>query len=147
MSGGCVAVGQGEIAVGRSDVLDVIEAGHGRVGIVMRPPACAAGAVRKTGRMAGSSIRILLVEADAPLRTLLAEVLREHGYTVAETADGRSALDAMRAVPDAVVLDLQLPHLAGPDFGRAPGAGPPVRKPFDVDQLLGAVHRVSHAHA
>jgi hypothetical protein len=117
VSGGCVAVGQGEIAVGRSDVLDVIEEGHGRVGIVMRAPACAAGAVRKAGRMAGSSIRILLVEADAPLRTLLSEVPREHGYTVEEAADGRSALDATRAVPDAVVLDLQLPHLAGPDLG------------------------------
>ena len=104
----------------------MIEVGHGRVGIVMRPPGCAAGAVRKTGLMAGSSIRILLVEADAPLRTLLAEVLREHGYTVAEAADGRSALDAMRAVPDAVVLDLQLPHLAGPG-AQAVRPGPVAR--------------------
>ncbi len=26
-------------------------------------------------------------------------------------------------------------------------ADAPVRKPFDLDQLLGAVHRLSHAHA
>ena len=103
-------VGHGEIAVPGSDALDVIEVGHGRVGIVMRPPACAAGAVRKTELMAGSSIRSLLVEADAPLRTLVAQVLRERGDTVKEVADGGSALDARRAVPDAVVLDLQLPH-------------------------------------
>ena len=70
--------------------------------------------------MAGSSIRILLVEDDAPLRAILAEVLREDGYAVEEAADGRSALAAMRAAPDAIVLDLQLPHLAGPDFSRAP---------------------------
>jgi CheY-like chemotaxis protein len=80
----------------------------------------------------------------------------------------------MRAAPDAVVLDLQLPHLDGAGFirelrdhpgrGRVPllvvsgaaqaadaadrlGADALVRKPFDLDELLGAVHRVSHARA
>jgi CheY-like chemotaxis protein len=91
---------------------------RGCIGIVMRPPARAAGGVRETGLMAGSSLRILLVEDDAPLRTVLAEVLREDGYAVEEAADGRSALDAMRAVPDAVVLDLQLPYLDGASFIR-----------------------------
>jgi CheY-like chemotaxis protein len=122
--------------------------------------------------MAGSPIHILLVEDDAPLRTVLAEILREDGYAVQEAADGRSALDALRAAPDAVVLDLQLPRLDGHDFVRALrdhtgckrvpllvvsgaaqaadaadrlGADALVRKPFDLDELLGAVHRVSHA--
>jgi hypothetical protein len=89
----CRAVGQGGIAVSGSDVPDVIKVGHGRVGIVMRPSACAAGAVRKTGLMAGSSIRALLVAADPPLRTRSAEVLREHGHTVEEAAAGGSTPD------------------------------------------------------
>jgi CheY-like chemotaxis protein len=124
--------------------------------------------------VAGSSPRILLIEDDAPLRTVLAEVLREDGYAVEEAADGRSALDALRAAPDAVVLDLHLPHLDGPGFiqalrddpdgARVPllvvsgaaqaadaadrlGADALLPKPFDLDELLGAVHRVSRAHA
>ena len=122
--------------------------------------------------MARASTRILLVEDDAPLRTVVAEVLREDGYAVEEAADGRAALAAMQHAPDAVVLDLHLPHLDGPGFVRmlrdhtqwcrVPllvlsgaaraedaaerlGAAGLVRKPFTLDELLGAVYRVSHA--
>lgn len=133
---------------------------------------CAARGVQGLGRMAAPSTRVLLVEDDAPLRTLVAEALREDGYAVEEAADGREALDAMRRAPDVVVLDLQMPHLDGPGFmrvlrdqtrwGRVPvlvfsgapradaaaarlGAEALVRKPFDLDELLGTVHRVSRA--
>jgi DNA-binding response OmpR family regulator len=124
--------------------------------------------------MAGSPIHILLVEDDAPLRTVLAEILREDGYAVQEAADGRAALELLRVEPDAVVLDLQLARRDGLGFIRAlrdhpggervpllvvSGAAPApelaarlcadavVPKPFDLDELLGAVYRLSHTPA
>jgi DNA-binding response OmpR family regulator len=53
--------------------------------------------------------RILLVEDDASLAALAAEVLIAHGYTVVTVESGEGALALLRTVtPDLVVLDLEL---------------------------------------
>ncbi|GAA2338126.1 response regulator transcription factor [Dactylosporangium salmoneum] len=59
-------------------------------------------------------MRILVVDDDAAVRDSLARTLRFEGYQVETAADGRQALDAVRAdPPDAVVLDVSMPVLDG----------------------------------
>jgi DNA-binding response OmpR family regulator len=53
---------------------------------------------------------ILVVEDDSTLATLEAEILRNQGYTVTTLPSGELAITALqRAVPDLVVLDIELP--------------------------------------
>jgi two-component system phosphate regulon response regulator PhoB len=59
---------------------------------------------------------ILVVDDEADITTLLAEELRREGHTVAECAEGRTALVLLyRGGIDLVVLDLGLPSLSGLD--------------------------------
>lgn len=61
-----------------------------------------------------TSPRILLVDDDAGLAAMLAEILRLHGFEVQGAARGEAALAAIRsAPPDLVVLDVMLPGLSG----------------------------------
>jgi len=58
--------------------------------------------------------RILLVDDDAGLAAMLAEILRLHGFEVDALARGEAALAAIRArPPDLVVLDVMLPGISG----------------------------------
>src|ERR1019366_4465410 len=62
----------------------------------------------------GESKKVLLVEDEDALRRVLKDLLEREGFTVFEAADGVVALDEIdRAAPDIVVLDLNLPRLAG----------------------------------
>src|SRR5438128_6985848 len=57
---------------------------------------------------------ILVVEDDAPLRSLYRTALRMAGFFVNEAANGLEALRALDAdPPDLVVLDLGLPLVSG----------------------------------
>ena len=57
-----------------------------------------------------SSRRILVVEDDASLANLEADILAAHGYSVAIAPDGELAITALQqALPDLVLLDLDLP--------------------------------------
>jgi len=58
--------------------------------------------------------RILLVDDDASLAAMLAEILRLHGFEVDALARGEAALAAIRTQPpDLVVLDVMLPGISG----------------------------------
>jgi len=57
---------------------------------------------------------VLVVDDDADVRTLVAELLRRAGYRVMEAPDGRVALRALyEEQPDLVLLDISMPELDG----------------------------------
>jgi DNA-binding response OmpR family regulator len=112
--------------------------------------------------------RVLVVEDDDDLRSLVGSALADAGYAAVEAADGAAALAACQERDPAVILlDLAMPHLGGEAFAdayrRGTGrariivmSGTPtggeisarmraavfLSKPFDLEKLLGAVRRV-----
>ncbi|MBX6343070.1 MAG: response regulator [Thermomicrobiaceae bacterium] len=111
--------------------------------------------------------RVLIVDDDPWIRSLLEEVLRDEGYQVRSAADGHEALSAARSWhPHLILMDLMLPQLDGATAIRilraddrarrarivAMSAGVNLRerapslpvdgvlgKPFDLDALLADV--------
>jgi len=64
-------------------------------------------------------MRILVVDDEPAVRTALQRALSPEGYDVELAADGAEALDRLAAAPpDAVVLDLAMPHLDGLEVCR-----------------------------
>jgi DNA-binding response OmpR family regulator len=114
------------------------------------------------------SHRILVVEDDDTLRDILAEALREDGYTVELAADGEIALElAHQWQPDLLILDLMMPNMNGEELvstmrevegsaslpiivlsasrraeevGVRIGALAALRKPFDLFELTECVN-------
>ncbi|MDQ3810407.1 MAG: response regulator [Chloroflexota bacterium] len=63
---------------------------------------------------------VLVVDDDPAIRGLVADALRNEGYSVDVAAHGREALEAMRARrPVTVVLDLMMPLMDGFSFVEA----------------------------
>ena len=63
--------------------------------------------------------RILLVDDEQPIQTLLSFPLQRDGYEVVAAADGREALERFEEQPfDLVVLDLMLPKIDGLEVCR-----------------------------
>jgi PAS domain S-box-containing protein len=62
---------------------------------------------------------ILLVEDDEIMRSLTRQLLQEHGYTVVEADDGKSALEWMESHPDPIDLlltDVVMRRMSGPEL-------------------------------
>ncbi|OGA95943.1 MAG: hypothetical protein A3G27_00655 [Betaproteobacteria bacterium RIFCSPLOWO2_12_FULL_66_14] len=67
-----------------------------------------------------SGVEILIAEDSATQREQLAQLLREHGYSVTAAADGREALAAARRrKPTLIVSDIVMPELDGFGLCRA----------------------------
>jgi DNA-binding response OmpR family regulator len=115
---------------------------------------------------------VLVVEDDPCLRTALAEVLAQDGFDVSSASNGFTGL-RLAAIhhPRVMLLDLVLPELSGLDVLRELRSQPATRdirvivvtgqtsasaaacaagadlffeKPFDINELLSAVHRTVH---
>jgi two-component system, OmpR family, phosphate regulon response regulator PhoB len=75
--------------------------------------------------------RVLVVDDDERVRTVVSWQLEADGCTVSEASDGAAALECIdRDRPDLVVLDLSLPGIGGLDVLRRvrgdEGGGPPL---------------------
>jgi DNA-binding response OmpR family regulator len=76
-----------------------------------------------------SAHRLIVVEDDAELRSLVARGLEEEGFAVTAVGDGAAALAAAREAADALVVDIGLPDADGRDVCqalRAQGVSAPV---------------------
>ena len=72
--------------------------------------------------------RVLLVEDDEDSRDGLSRYLRRNGYEILLAVDGRQAVDVARAaVPDLILIDLNLPVLDGWEATRQLKAGSETR--------------------
>ena len=89
--------------------------------------------------------RILLVDDEQPIQTLLSFPLQRDGYEVVVASDGREALSRFEEQPpDLVVLDLMLPRMDGLEVCkrlRAKGETVPIimltAKSEEIDKVLG----------
>ncbi|EAT12762.1 response regulator [Bermanella marisrubri] len=57
--------------------------------------------------------RLLLVDDDQALNSLLTEYLSQEGFEVINAYDGKQALDSLTQEPDLMVLDVMMPELNG----------------------------------
>ena len=115
---------------------------------------------------------VLVVDDDSTIRSVIAELLLIEGYLVRTAANGREALEILRAWrPHVIVLDLMMPVMDGWAFRAAQralpgalrdipivilsatrdverhatelGAATAIPKPFDLDQVVATVAAIA----
>jgi two-component system nitrogen regulation response regulator GlnG len=119
-------------------------------------------------------IKILVVDDEAEIRSLLAAVLQSKGYEVVSAADGAAALQAVpRERPAVILMDLSMPRMNGmdalPEIKRLDAEVPVIictahadlatavramklgaydylTKPFDVELLILTLERAVERH-
>ena len=115
--------------------------------------------------------KVLLIDDDRSNLDFMQQVMRIEGHELAWAADGEQGLSLVRTLkPQLVICDVLMPHLGGyavletlradPEFARIPvllfsaamsddartlglqrGATEVLAKPFDLEQLRGALRR------
>ena len=77
------------------------------------------------------SAKILIVDDAQQVRRVLRTALSSEGYTTYEAASGEEALDSIRAaVPDAILLDVNMPGMGGLEACRE------IRRTMDVPIVM-----------
>ena len=108
----------------------------------------AASSLLQPSSQPARALRVLLVEDDQDLRDSLAELLRLEGFETAKAGNGLDALlllQSLPALPDVILLDVDMPVMDGREFRAAqrrdPTAGrvPVVVLSSAVPEGLGAV--------
>ncbi len=95
-----------------------------KIGISSKPDVEIAGPSRQ-GRT------ILLVEDDEIMRSLTRQLLQEHGYTVVEADDGKSALEWVESHPgtiDLLLTDVVMRRMSGPELAERLNSSHPTLK-------------------
>jgi CheY-like chemotaxis protein len=114
---------------------------------------------------------VLIVEDDADLREMMAQLLTLEGFQAATVANGREALEYLHGAdkPDLILLDLMMPVMDGWEFRRQQQADPHIapvpvvvlsaldpnrataleadaflKKPLDFDRLITLVRTYCH---
>ncbi len=110
---------QGTIEVGRSSsggAVFVVDLPVTQEPVPVPAPAPTTVDTPRSGR----ALRILVVDDEADVADVLAEMLRMDGHVVRVALSGRDALAALRAGDyDAVLSDIRMPDLDGPGLYRA----------------------------
>ncbi len=67
------------------------------------------------------ALRALVIDDSRAMRALLARILGEFGFAVAEAGNGREGLEHLSAhgVPDIVLVDWNMPEMSGIEFVQA----------------------------
>src|SRR3954462_3176518 len=71
---------------------------------------------RYAGFGMAAEAQALVVDDDSGIRTVIAGILQEEGYSAAESRDGVEAMDYLRSspcLPKLILLDLMMPHMDG----------------------------------
>ena len=118
-----------------------------------------------------SAKRILVIDDNPEIQTVMKTVLDLEGYQTLSAADGAQALDIISQYPpDLIFLDMFMPVMDGwaflDEYYRKPGRRAPIvgisgdilhpdqlpgidsfmRKPYSPEQMLSAVHRHTERH-
>ena len=71
-------------------------------------------------QLSSRRLRVLVVDDEPDTVVSLVAILRDEGYEAKGIADARLALGEVETLhPDAVIVDLAMPHLSGWDIARA----------------------------